>query len=352
MKVLPPSCFPISRHGIVGASIPGVRRRPFDSAADQVGAKSILVQDRHDTLRDLIRIFGINCYGSDAPNLRHRSPIAGENRAAAGHGLDNRKTEAFVEGWVEKHLGRTIELDKITVVDVSDERDRSAGRRLPGARPNPDRIMTIAAGNDQPEVGAKRVNPFKRSDRTLQILPFFDRPSRQQKRGPADRSAANGEEPMVDTRIGHPDDLLDLRKVFAESIACEGGNHKNAIGAIPPDRLRCSLPSLKGESSVDKIFFEDHQIMDRDDAGKKTAGRDAEVGSMIDVTGKTPDDRQKGAWGDREMMGNQTPPPPARGTPDGTKLHVVASGHRRRQFANVDRHSGPLQTHQSCDVKE
>jgi len=71
----------------------------------------------------LFRPIRIHQHGRVPGDFRKGAPGRGDHRRSAGHGLEDRKAEPFVEGWKDEGLRRAVEQRQIVVRDVAEKSD-------------------------------------------------------------------------------------------------------------------------------------------------------------------------------------------------------------------------------------
>ena len=160
------------------------RARP---RSHQGGPQLGVAQDALEGPRDVLRAVRVHEDGRVAHDLGQRRDARGDDRGAAGHGLERRQAEALVEGGEREDRGQTVERGQRVVGDEAEEPHVLAhARRLHAA---PQRAVAVDLVADDQElhvlVPAALLEQAEGRDQPLEVLVRLDVP-RVEHEAPAD----------------------------------------------------------------------------------------------------------------------------------------------------------------------
>src|SRR5262245_54913067 len=110
-------------------ALPAESRRAGEAARSQIVAQPFVVHEPDDRLTPGRDVPGIQQHPGAPEYFWNRRLVGSQNRCAAGHGLDERQTESFVERWI--HQGERAPVKRVYSIFLNgsqgDDRFRRAG---------------------------------------------------------------------------------------------------------------------------------------------------------------------------------------------------------------------------------
>ncbi len=185
-----------------------------------------------DGAREAVRVAGGDEGGSVAEHLGERGGAGGDDRRAAGHGLERREAEALVEGGEDEDRGGGVEQREVGLADgLEDSHPGSLG-----ADARPQRLRARPGAQDEREVG---VELRKRVEELADVLvglgvAHVENEAVGQAQPPAkglERGAVGAAEGGVDAVVDHADAAGREGEPLLDFALREAGDGEHQLGA-------------------------------------------------------------------------------------------------------------------------